>query len=174
MLDSINIQKEIEFEETQRFTTWIVWLAMIGTLLVLVAAIIHQIVTGESIGNHPASNGALIAILLIYYVPAISLMLYARLTVRITNDTIYYGWNIPTKDLNTIKWADVQSSEIITYKYVGHGYRLTKKYGIVYNTKGNKGLLITKKSGEKVLLGSLKIDELDEVNRRISGMQKKL
>lgn len=172
MTEAVNNNKNIVFEETQRFTPWIVWIAMVGTLLLLAAILIYQLVSGEEVGNRPASNGALIAFIMIYYIPGISLMLYARLTVRITNERIYYGWNIPTKDLNTILWSDVQTSEIITYKYVGHGYRLTKKYGTVYNAKGNKGLLITKKSGEKILLGSLKIDELNTALTNLKGVEK--
>ena len=150
----------ILIEEIQIFRHWLLWTIILVIFTPLLGILFYQFFTGNPVGNNPASNGVLLAIILIYYVPMITLMLYAKLTVRIGNEAIYYGWNIPNNELNKIDWKEVDSIDIITYRFTGYGYRLTKKYGIVYNTKGNKGLQIVKKSGEKILLGTLKPEEL--------------
>lgn len=158
-----NIQKNDEFEETQKITNVLIWFLMLGTFALILFMFIYQVLTGNNVGNKPANTEVLLGIIIIYYIPGITIMFYARLNVRINKEFIFYGWNIPTKELNKISWTDVHSCELIKHKFVGYGYKLTKKYGIVYNTKGNNGLLITKKSGEKVLLGTLKPNELAEM-----------
>jgi hypothetical protein len=159
-MEKTPINTEFEFEETQKITNVFLWVLMFGTFTLLLSILIYQVFSGETIGNKPANNVLLFGIILIYCLPGILMMFYARLKVRINKDSILYGWNIPTKELNKINWSDVQSCELIQHKFVGYHYKLTKKYGTVYNTKGNTGLHITKKSGEKILLGTLKTNEL--------------
>ncbi|MES2565836.1 MAG: hypothetical protein V4565_03155 [Bacteroidota bacterium] len=166
-------KESFDFEETQHLTNWFAWVLSIGTLSLVLTILIYQIVTGIQVGDHPAPNGALIGFILIFCVPSIVLLKHAKLTIRINKHAIYYGWNLPTSELNKINWEDVHSWEIITYPFLGYGYRLTKKYGIVYNTKGKKGLQLTKKSSEKILLGSLLTEELHEILTKINPCQSK-
>ncbi len=150
---------EILFEEKQHMhQTWVI-------LLTLVAVIVPM-----SIGVFPLLNGELkefhdiilgVLALAIFF-PIFLGMYYAFLTTRIDEDKIAYGWNIPTNELNVIKWSDIQDLEILEYRFVGYGYRLSPLYGTVYNASGNKGLQITKKNGEKLLIGSNKVKELQQ------------
>lgn len=87
-------------------------------------------------------------------------MFYVRLTTIITDETISFGWNVPINELNEIKLNDIDSCVLIEYEFVGWGYRLTRKYGTVFNVDGNKGLQIITKSGYKVLIGTHHAEEL--------------
>lgn len=152
--------RQFLFDETQRLTNWLIWTITLGVLFFFVSILLYQVLTGNQFGDKPAPNGVLLGIILLICVPSIFLIRYTKLITRIDNNSIYYGWNIPTDELNEIKFTDIDSCEVITYSFVGYGYRIATKYGTVYNTSGNKGLLIITKSGDKILLGTHKTTEL--------------
>ena len=48
----------------------------------------------------------------------------------------------------------MRHAEVIDYGFVGgYGIRKTKKYGTIYNTSGSKGIKLTLKSGEILVIG---------------------
>ena len=59
-----------------------------------------------------------------------------------------------------LAWNDIQAAEVILYRFVGYGIKVSPTYGTVYNAKGNTGLLLHKKSGEKFLLGTQQSEQL--------------
>lgn len=59
-----------------------------------------------------------------------------------------------------LNWSEIKNLEVIQYGFVGYGIRVSSKYNIVYNTSGNKGLLITLKNGRNVLVGTQKEADL--------------
>ena len=162
MARDITQNRQYPFDETQRFTNWLIWTIALGVLISFVSILLYQILTGNKFGDKPAPNGLLIVVIFVICIPSVLLIRYAKLTLRLDNDTIYYGWNIPKSELNKIKFADIASCDIITYGFVGYGYKVTTKYGIVYNTSGDKGLQIITKSGEKILIGTHKTTELTD------------
>lgn len=155
--------RKYHFDETQRLTTWLPWAVMFGVLALILTILFYQLLTGNEFGSKPASNVALIGIIFLVFLPSLLVMRHAKLIVRIDNNSIYYGWNIPTDELNKISFSNIESCDIINYKTAGYGYTVTKKYGIVYSASGDKGLQIISKSGEKILLSTHKIDELADV-----------
>jgi hypothetical protein len=160
MAQDINQNRNYSFDESQRLTSWLIWTITLGILFFFVSILLYQMLTGNKFGDKPAPNELLIVVILVICIPSVLLIRYTKLTLRIDKDTIYYGWNIPTKELHKIKFADITSCDIITYGFVGYGYKLTTKYGTVYNTSGDKGLQIITKSGEKILIGTHKTTEL--------------
>ncbi|MGB5272717.1 MAG: hypothetical protein WBN39_01570, partial [Flavobacteriaceae bacterium] len=60
------------------------------------------------------------------------------------------------------KWEDIDKAEIIKYRFVGFGIRLSFKYGTVYNIKGNLGMALHLKDGKKYLIGTQKPEELQK------------
>lgn len=125
--------------------------------------LMYQILSGELVGDYPMSNQALLILMFCYGVPAVFIVYYVRLTTIISDESISFGWNIPVKDLNIIKLNDISSCNVIEYDFVGWGYRLTRRYGTVYNVDGNKGLQILSKSGTKVLIGTHHADDLRKI-----------
>jgi hypothetical protein len=64
----------------------------------------------------------------------------------------------------TIPWSDIRSVEALTYRPIkdfgGWGVRWATARGIVYNARGKRGVRMVLASGERVLVGSQRADEL--------------
>jgi hypothetical protein len=162
------------FEEEQRFKLWWMWLLMLTGLLLPLVMVAYAFIVGAQAAFTKKDTILLLGIFLIYNLPILVLFFYARLRTKISNEGIYYGWNIPTSELNFIAWNDMTSCEMVQHTFVGYGYKLTKKYGTVYNTAGKHGLWITKHSGERVLIGTLKIDDIKASLIALKKNQKQL
>lgn len=142
------------FEEYQRFNNKL--------FIYTVMAIEPLILTGAILGfqdNHVMliitglSGGLLLVILLL-------LALNTKLKTHLDKSGIQYKWIPFQKKLKTISWTSVEKAEVIRYDYVGHGYRISRKYGTVHNVAGKMGLQIILKSGEKLLIGTQKPEEM--------------
>ena len=141
-----------EFIEVQRFRQWWLLLLMLLIALLFPAIIVYQSVTHQSVGNHPASNTGLFIIFIVLILPLCLFFYFSKLTVKIDQDSIYYGFNFTSH--TNLKWADIKNVAIIQYRFWGSGYKLSSRYGEIYNTQGNMGLQITKLNGGKILLGT--------------------
>ncbi len=157
-----------DFEEEQRFTSWWLWALMGLGLLMPLLAVIYSFITTTSTNFDSKDTILLLGVFLIYNLPILLMLFYARLHTKINKSGIYYGWNMPTKELNFIAWSDVDSCELVQHKFVGYGYKVTKAYGLVYNCSGKHGLWLTKKSGEKILVGTMKVEEMKNCLLRLN------
>lgn len=151
----------ILFIEEQKFRHNLLWtFLLIAPIIVFCVILVYQLASGDLVGDQPMSNRSLMILLFFYGVPVAIIIYYVRLSTIISDESISYGWNIPTQELNVIKLDEIENYEVIEYSFVGWGYRLTRKYGTVYNVDGNKGLQIITKSGSKVLIGTHHAEEL--------------
>ena len=84
------------------------------------------------------------------------LLLMQKMTLIIGREGILYNYYPAIRKFRKIKWADVQSVEIITYNPIrdfgGWGFKVSKKYGKGYTTRGNKGMWIRFVDGKTVFL----------------------
>ena len=151
---------ELQFKEVQKVTSPWMWALALFAPVLFTVILIYQLITGILVGNNPMSNTGLAFVTLGFTVTAILFLTRIKLTTILDTDKISYGFNFPTADLNQIKIADIKECYLITYKFVGFGYHLSRKYGMVYNISGSTGIQIIKHSGEKVLIGTQKWDEL--------------
>lgn len=151
------------FEESQKFRQIWLWAILILTLGSIVGILIFQLATGQKVGSRPAPNIFLIILTVILVIPTFLGFYFSELTTKIDNEGIYYGWNTLSTKLNFIPWSKIRNAKIIKYKFVGYGYKITSTYGIIYNVSGNKGLLIEKDNGDKLLIGTKKPDELKRI-----------
>jgi hypothetical protein len=139
------------FKEVQKITQWWIWAILIGVAGIWVWGIIYQIVLGHQFGNKPLSNNGLLISAIIPF-GMIGFFYLLKLKTEITSDGIdvkYFPiWS------TRIKWDEIQKAEIIKYGFVGYGIRFSDNYGTVYNAKGDIGLLLQKKDGRKVLIGT--------------------
>lgn len=56
---------------------------------------------------------------------------------------------------------EIQDVRLETYSgFIGYGIRFTGTYSTVYNAKGNRGLLIRKKNGRRLMIGTQQPDAL--------------
>lgn len=151
---------KIDFKEEQKFTQWWLWLILIGIGIFPVIGIYKQLILGEKFGNKPMSDLELILFSVSIF-GLITLFGLMRLRTEIDQKEIRMSYTPFTK--RNVEWKDIESVKIVNYGFVGWGIRLWTKYGTVYNTKGNKGLAIELKNGEKFLIGTQKEAELEKL-----------
>jgi len=151
---------ESEFKEKQKFTQWWLWLFLIGLGLFQVYGLFKQLVKGENFGDKPMSDIGLIIFTILPF-GIIFLFWYLKLETIIDQKEIRIKFTPLVK--KTFRWEDIKSATVLNYKFVGYGIRLFTSYGTVYNTKGNTGLAIELKSGEKILIGTQKGGELTQI-----------
>lgn len=152
----------LEFKEVQKANSPLIILLAAFPAVLILTVLIYQFVTGDLVGNNPASNLALSVMFIFFGITAWVIIARLKLVTHIDSEKIGYGFNFPTKDLNYVLKSDIKACHLINYRFSGFGYHLTKQYGIVYNISGNQGIQIVKQSGEKLLIGTQKGEELKQ------------
>ncbi len=155
---------DVLYKEEQRFTQWFIWALLVGLVCIPLYGIVRQIILKEPFGNNPMSDGGLILFLagtlvFCYFFWSI------RLRTTVTRDYIHIHY--PPLANKKIPWNQVSRVEIVQYSpWIGYGMRLMTAYGTVYNTKGNKGLLLFLKEGKKLMIGTQRPRQIEEVVRK--------
>ena len=158
------------FKEKQKFTQWWLWVLLIGILMIPSYGIYKQIIMGEQFGDNPLPNFGLI-IFFIFMLAFIVFFWMLQLTTIINDESIQMKY-FPFSN-KEIKWADIESAEVIDYGFVGGwGVRIGTKYGTVYNTSGKIGLALQLKNGKKLCIGTQKEKELIKVIKEAYQQQK--
>lgn len=158
------------YKEEQRLRQNLLWLVILITPTVFFWIVfLYQVITGRLVGDHPIDNWPLGIITVIYSLCSVYSLLFIKLSLFVFEDRIAFGWNIPTSELNEIPLSDIETLSVVKYSFVGYGYRISLKYGTVYNVGGNKGLQILKKSGAKLLIGTACPTELSKVVHTLEG-----
>ncbi len=161
----MHTQEDLLFKEDQRFTQWWLWLLLMAIMVIPLYGIVQQLFLKEPFGNNPMPNTGLIIFALgtaafLYFFWAI------QLRTRISKNEIKVAFP-PFFRNKTFPLSEIESAEVITYKFVGYGLRISLKYGTVYNIKGNKGLLLTLKNKKKFMIGTQQPAMLQEVMRNL-------
>jgi hypothetical protein len=148
-----------QFKEAQKFDQWYVWIPLSILLLFWMYTFVMQIIFKLPQGTRPASDLELCFIGLIP-ISLLAFLSYLRLTSVIDQKGITINFRPLTS--KQVKLDDIVEIKIIKYDFVGYGLRLGTQYGTVYNTKGNQGIAVKTKNGERFLLGTQKINELKQ------------
>ena len=156
MTDNNNKSDHTRFVEVQYFwqqpLAWIVWIIAVLLLYWLKSAdLIEQ-------------TFAFIAILFVLGI--LLIVFFTRLTTEIGVEGISYRMWPFHKKSRLIEWSDIEHAEVRQYKpireYGGWGMRFGM-HGRAYNIKGNMGLQIKLTSGQSILLGTQRPDEIEEI-----------
>jgi hypothetical protein len=148
------------FKEEQRFTQWYIWLLLLGILALPVYGIIQQLFLDVPFGTKPMSDTGLI----IFFMGVLAFCYFfwmMRLQTTITEHDIEIRF-IPFVR-KRIAWSDVEQATVIKYGFVGYGIRIWTPYGTVYNVSGNKGLSLLLKNGKKLVVGTQRSHEMEDV-----------
>ena len=159
---------KILFQEEQKFTQWWLWLLLLAPVGFIFYNLLQPIINNISYTDDNAVAAVLskdfwIPLLILLLILILFLLL--KLKTEITSEAIHMRY-YPLFS-KTWKWEDIATAEVITYGFVGYGIRISIKYGMVYNVKGNKGLALTLKNGKKVVIGTQKPEELERIFRGI-------
>lgn len=162
----------IDFQETQRFNQWYLWLPLTALGCFPIFAIYQQIIMGQPVGDKPMSDLGLI----LFSLFVIVLLLFfgmLKLETQIDEQGISITFFPLTK--KRIIWSDIKSAEVLNYGFVGGwGIRIGTKYGTVYNVKGKMGLAIELQNGKRYCVGTQQAESLKalitEIKRR-HGLQ---
>lgn len=159
------------FSEIQRFNQWWIRLINIALLGFLIFCFYSWFIAKESTGNVMASDTTAQAAILISIIPAILLIYYIKLQTSINEIGIHYQFLPFQFSKKTIRWNEIENCYVRTYRpikeYGGWGYRSARgKKGKAINIKGNKGIQLELKSGKKVLIGTQKEEDAQQVIQR--------
>lgn len=159
---------EMQFKESQRFNQWWIYALLIFLLGISVWAVYQQIILGIPFGNKPVSNTMLIFTTLAPFGFATLLFRILKLKTEINEEGFRYRFFPFHWSKKEIKWDDVEKVYTRKYRplweYGGWGIKgLLSDNGRAYNVSGNKGLQFELKNGKKVLFGTIKMDELNNV-----------
>lgn len=152
----------ILFEEEQKFRSNWLWVLVLLCPVLILLYLLFEALTEKAAGNGAASTLPIAILSLMYGLPALFCLIFIKLNTVIEEDKIRFGFNVPTNDLDTIHFSEIKEMAVIRYSFKGYGYRVSRRYGIIHNVSGNKGLLITKNNGRKLLIGTNKPEALQK------------
>lgn len=151
------------FQETQRFTQWWLWL-----LLVVVSISIFRPISEAISNDQPLDAGQWVGVIILAVV--ILFMFIIRLDTRIDERGIYVKFFPVIPKFKFYPWEEISTAVVRKYsplmEYGGWGIRFGRN-GKAYNIKGNKGLQLKFKSGNALLIGTQKAEELQKVLKNI-------
>ena len=168
-LPKLKDMKKILFQESQQFSQLWLW-ALLGTMtLAVLWGIFQQAVLGKPFGDNPMPTPGLFVLLLLP-LGILALFSYMRLITIIDDSGISIRF-VPF-DKRFIPWSDIDKAYVRTYspllEYGGWGIRFSLKgRSMAYNVSGNKGLQLELKDGRKVLIGTRKAEELEQVLKAV-------
>jgi len=157
---------KVIFKEEQKFGYpwfWMVYIPLTaGSIIYFTWGFNKQLIQGEPFGDNPMSDTGLIITSIFYVLLMIGLTLLfykMKLVVEIRNDGLYYRYPPLINKFKMISIEEIEQIEVRQYKpikeYGGWGIKTgAKKYGKAYNVKGNIGLQLHLKNGNKILFGT--------------------
>lgn len=152
------------FIESQKFKGKLMYFVfvLLGAILVLfIYADVQQLIMDKPFGEKPAPNAVLIVITLF-----LSFLLFTliatTLETTVTDNGVSFRWGPFQKKAKQFNWSEIAKAEIVHYGFVGYGLRITS-HGLVYTAGGNTGLKLVLKSGRKIIIGTQRPEELEEV-----------
>lgn len=155
-----------EFTEKQKFTQWWIWLILILVTIGCTYGAIQQLVFKIPFGTKPASDEVLLVLCMVPLIMLIIFRLFC-LETKINADGVFYRFKpIHFKD-KKIEWSEIEKIYTREYKpikeYGGWGIKGSWKRGKAYNVSGNQGIQIELKNGKKILIGTQKSQEVNEI-----------
>ncbi|MBT33972.1 MAG: hypothetical protein CMO01_30280 [Thalassobius sp.] len=147
---------QLEFRESQKFTQpWLWFILLIVNGLTL-----------YGIFSNPYSIGPFLITIGITLI-----IFFSRLDTQVNKTGIHYRFKPYFNKWKVIKWLDVRSVKIKKYNAIsefgGFGIRINFSGNKAFNTSGNTGLDITLKNNKKILIGTQKPDELENIIERL-------
>lgn len=156
------------FEEKQRFTQW--WLHLIVTLPISIMIIffcVQWYVYAKPVDKVGASDYGEQVLTLVLLAGTALLVLIFRLQTTIDERGFHYRFFPFHLSEKSVSWYDIENCYTRTYspigEYGGWGIRGLSKKNRAYNVKGNQGIQLVLKNGNKLLLGTQHPEKAQQV-----------
>lgn len=169
------MKNKVVFEERQRFMQWWLWILLLGINGIFLYGVFEQVIGGKQFGDNPMSN---VGLLIVFGLTLLLTLFFAilRLDTIVDRDGIYvrfYPFHLRFKQY---RWDTLTQSFIRKYspigEYGGWGVRIgSHKKGRAYNVSGNMGLQLEFTDHKKLLIGTLKPEELTETLRLLGQLK---
>ncbi|MFH1144331.1 MAG: DUF6141 family protein [Candidatus Eisenbacteria bacterium] len=157
------MQVPMLFREVQRMRSAWVWGLVLISPTVLLYAVLRQIVWDHPFGDHPAPDGLLIVMAVVFGLGLPVLFWILRLETEVRADGLYVRYFPFHPSFRRIPIEGLRRWEVRTYspirEYGGWGIRQGRR-GRAYNASGNRGVELEFNSGERILIGSQHPDQL--------------
>jgi amino acid transporter len=164
------MQDKILFAEKQKIIQWWIWLLIVGFNFVFYWMMYMQLVLGKQVGDSPISDLGVVLI----YIPMLLitiLFFYFKLETRIEKEGIYVRFFPFHIRFRFYPWESIEKVYTRTYKpmkeYGGWGIKGSSS-NRTFNFSGKEGLQLELKNGNKLLIGTQKIAELNELLIRLN------
>jgi hypothetical protein len=149
------------FREAQRFRQPWLWTILSVPALLSAFAVYRQVIVGRPWGDLALSNMALIRVSAFFLL--ILLWVYEiRFVTEVRQDHLSIQFVLMWRR-RTIPLAEIRSVQVVTYNpvadYGGWGIRKGRR-GWAYTVSGNRGVELELSTGERLLIGSQRPDEL--------------
>jgi len=146
------------FTEVQRFRQWWLVVPLLAFTGWLVHGLIRQLSGGVPFGDNPMPDAGAVIFLLAWG----GFLYFFFIHLELRTEVDEHGIRVRLRGIMTerFRWEAIESTELITYRFVGYGMRLLTRYGTVYNVSGNQGLAIGLKDGSRYLIGTRQPDAL--------------
>ncbi len=155
------------FSEIQKFRQWWLWFLLAGIKGVMGFFIVTQVLFGHPLGSNLVDN-ALLLIGFLFMLILSLLFFIMKLETRISDAGIAVRFFPIQLKFANYKWEDLDQvylrdySPIMEYGGWGIRYSFTGK-GRALNVSGRKGLQLVFKDGRKLLIGTMKSFEIEQL-----------
>lgn len=151
------------FREVQRLGgMWWGTLIVCGVAVLAWVGFVLQIVLGRPFGTKPTPDWAMWLLWLLFGIGLPVLWHISRLVVEVTDDYIYVQY-VPFVT-RTIAYTQIKGYEARSYRpireYGGWGIRWAPGKRRAYNVRGSKGVELELISGQRIMIGSQRPEEL--------------
>jgi hypothetical protein len=165
------MQETIYFKEKQQFRQWWLWLILIFVGGDGIWTTMKSVQAGPGFSF---DKNVLPFLVLLIPAAVIFFMLYARLETEIKSDGIYVRFFPIHRRFRFYPWAELDNVYVRQYSPLGEygGWGLRGLGGNkALNISGNKGLQLILKNGDRMLIGTRKPEEIEQVLISIPGLK---
>jgi hypothetical protein len=169
------MNNKVLFYELQRIRRLWVWLVAILVNVFPFYGIYHQIIIGVPFGTKPMSNIGLL-IMAGFSIFFTLLFYHWRLITLIKPDGIYARFYPFQFSMKFYRWESIKSLNIRKYKPIrefqgwGLRYNFAGKGGRAFTVSGNIGLQIEFTNGNRLLIGTQKPKQIEEVLTKLGKL----
>lgn len=158
------------FQEVQRPRHWYYWAFLVFLVLLIWSMAIFQLLLGEQVGDNPADDWVMLLILIFAGVAFPAFLLSVRLVVEVRADGLFVRFRPLHLHFVNVPLDEVTEIQTITFSPLGDFGGWGIRYGDggkAYTVNGNRGVRLTYADGHRLLIGSLRPEELEMAIRTI-------